>query len=279
LPPHARLGFADNFFHAAASAKNKLVAFSDQDDVWLPQKLEVGSLPFEEDRVLLSLHTLTMTDTELRPIGLHRQGISQSKILSPLELDPFATGWGNSMIFRKVLLDVFPSINRPKQPSVNRPLSHDTWIYTLAAALGRVAHIDIPLCLYRQHDSNTMGMGNSPSREKIKGAFTASVGRYIEVESFYASMAKIFDEVSKRQGFQDEAVLAERWYSAKASSCKDRLEVYDARTLAKRAEAFRRLHKSKTAHSQFLDHPNRLSMLKDILVGVMGIGFKDRSQA
>ena len=40
LPPHPRLGFADNFLHAVEACQCDLVALCDQDDVWNERKLE-----------------------------------------------------------------------------------------------------------------------------------------------------------------------------------------------------------------------------------------------
>lgn len=279
LPAHGRLGFADNFFHAAASCKNDIIAFSDQDDVWSNKKLEIGLAPFEDKKVLLSMHTLTKTDSSLNPIGLHRQGIHQSKIFSPLQLNPFATGWGNSMMFSKSLLDVFPVSGRPKQPSGNRPLSHDTWIYTLAAALGAVAHIDTPLCFYRQHDLNTMGMGKSPFKEKISGALTASVGRYREIAIFYAAMKTIFEDVAKHQDMLSSAAGdAKEHYKKLSDISAGRLKLYTGESITSRAAAFLELHFHKEEFRHSTVENSRFSILKDALVGVLGMGYRDESR-
>ena len=280
LPTHERLGFADNFFHAAASCRNNIIAFSDQDDVWSNKKLEIGLAPFEDRKVLLSMHTLTKTDSSLNPIGLHRQGIHQSKTFSPLQINPFATGWGNSMMFSKSLLNVFPVSGRPKQPSGNRPLSHDTWIYTLAAALGAVAHIDTPLCFYRQHDLNTMGMGKSPFKEKISGALTASVGRYREIAIFfYAAMKTVFEDVAKHQDVVSSAAGdAKEHYKKLSDMSEGRLKVYTKESMASRAAAFLELHFHKEGFRHSTVENSRFSILKDALVGVLGIGYRDESR-
>jgi glycosyltransferase involved in cell wall biosynthesis len=277
LPEHERLGFSDNFFHAASACVNDFVAFCDQDDVWHPEKLEHGIAAFANDNVMLSMHTLTKTDGLLNPIGLHRQGITKSAIIPALELDPFGTGWGNSMIFRKSLLDVYAVKGRPKQPSGDRPLSHDTWIYTLAAALGAVAHIDTPLLFYRQHDLNTMGIKRSPFAEKLSGALTASVGRYREVAEFYRSTHKIFEEIARGPGlFSEAASHAEGAYRSRTNRAQDRLDLYDGVTLGERTSAYRRLHFGNSMRKANIAESSVLSMTKDLLVGIMNIGRRDQ---
>ena len=276
LPKHERLGFSDNFFHAATACENDLIAFCDQDDVWHPEKLERGVAAFVDDRVLLSMHTLTKTDGLLNPIGLHRQGITKSAIIPALEIDPFGTGWGNSMIFRKSLLNVYSFKGRPKQPSGDRPLSHDTWIYTLAAALGAVAHIDKPLLLYRQHDLNTMGTKKSPFTEKLAGALTASVGRYREVAEFYRSMHKIFERIAEVTGpFSEAARNAEGAYRSRMARAQDRLGLYDGVTVGERMSAHRSLHFKNPTQKPESAGSSVLSMTKDLLVGIMNIGHRD----
>jgi glycosyltransferase involved in cell wall biosynthesis len=279
LPKHKRLGFADNFFHAAAACRNDIIAFTDQDDVWSDKKLEMGLAPFVDSEVLLSMHTLTMTDGLLNPIGLHRQGIDQDKVYPPLQLNPFATGWGNSMVFRKSLLEIWPASRRPKQPSGNRPLSHDTWIYTLAAALGAVAHIDTPLVLYRQHDLNTMGMGKSPFKEKISGALTASVGRYLEVADFYASMFWIFEQIASNPGpFSEMAASARDVYRARMQSSKARVDTYTADSLKDRAFSYYDLYFSKDGKLRCPSDVSYLSMTKDALIGILKLGYRRESR-
>ncbi|MGA8529432.1 MAG: glycosyltransferase, partial [Acidobacteriaceae bacterium] len=52
-----RLGFADNFFKAASLCEGELIAFSDQDDVWLEDKLSVCSSHFVDPDVFLVAHS------------------------------------------------------------------------------------------------------------------------------------------------------------------------------------------------------------------------------
>jgi glycosyltransferase involved in cell wall biosynthesis len=279
LPSHERLGFSDNFFNAASACRNEIIAFCDQDDVWKDTKLEHGVSSFDDDKVLLSMHTLIKTNGVLVPIGLHRQGITESKTFLPLELNPFATGWGNSMVFRKSLLDIFPVKQRPKQPSGNRPLSHDTWIYTLAAALGTVAHIDKPLLLYRQHGLNTMGTKKAPFIEKLSGALTASVGRYREIAEFYRSMYEIFERIAEKPGlFSPTAVPARDAFRLRMKRSQDRLDLYTGSSLWVRASAYSQLHFSGARDKLKQGDKSYLSMSKDVFVGILGVGRRDLSR-
>ena len=59
------LGFADNFLKAASLCEGDWIAFSDQDDVWLPHKLATVSRRFN-DGVLLVLHSSDLVDASLK---------------------------------------------------------------------------------------------------------------------------------------------------------------------------------------------------------------------
>ncbi|RYF08878.1 MAG: glycosyltransferase family 2 protein, partial [Oxalobacteraceae bacterium] len=170
LSKSTRLGFSDNFLHAAEACQHEVIALCDQDDVWLPTKLEIEAARLHADHSLIVLHTLTVTDELLKPTGLHwTQDIEKDEVYEPLQLDPYCVGWGNTMMFRRELVHLIDRQLRPRQPEFpDRPLSHDTWIYTLAAALGRVSHITRPLILYRQHGSNAAGFIGWRPRTKLE---------------------------------------------------------------------------------------------------------------
>ena len=51
-----KLGYANNFLHAASLCSGLLVAFSDQDDVWAESKLGSCVAFFEDPEVLLAVH-------------------------------------------------------------------------------------------------------------------------------------------------------------------------------------------------------------------------------
>lgn len=201
-PKKERLGFADNFLHAAEHCRHELIAFCDQDDVWLPNKLKLCAARVLDDDSLIALHTLTVTDAELKPTGLHwTQGIFGDQVFEPLELDPFVTGWGNSMVFRREITQLIGRAKRPRQPyEPHRPLSHDTWIYMLAAALGRVSHISAPLILYRQHAGNALGVSEGEQLGRFAKFARANTKDFREQAAIDRSMTPIFAEIEKSLG-------------------------------------------------------------------------------
>ena len=130
-------------------------AFSDQDDVWL------------EDKLSTAIHWLK-TDL-LNPLGLY---FCQTKLvdkdlneLHQITIRPYCT-FGESLIYkfiggctivitqqlRNVLCDHTPQY---------LPM-HDIWVYAVAQALDAKIHFDpVPHILYRQHGGNAIGQGHS----------------------------------------------------------------------------------------------------------------------
>lgn len=264
-----RLGFADNFLVAAEACRHPLIAFCDQDDVWLPDKLRVAMDRMAIDDSLLSLHTLTVTDAALCPTGFHwKQGINRDTVFEPLQIDPFGTGWGNTMLFRSTLLGLIPRAQRPRNPGVDRPLSHDAWIYELAAALGRVSHIATPLILYRQHGENTSGSTRQRRRSKLLAMARVPIIEYRARAKFEARMAALFAELAEKPGdFAAPARKAAEHVAKRQAYWASRVDVFDSTTFAKRLAAF---HETRALTA---DSPLWIgSRIKDLVLGVAGLG-------
>lgn len=264
------LGFADNFLLAAEACQCSLIAFADQDDVWLPDKLRQGATRIANDDSLLSMHTLTVTDEALLPTGFHwDQGIEGDAIHAPLQLDPFGTGWGNTMMFRRDVIHLIPRQKRPPQPyNSDRRLSHDTWVYVLAAALGGVSHISAALILYRQHASNASGRTKSRRRNRLASLLSVPIIEYREHALFDARMAELFADASLLPtAFAPAAKEAANRFDRRCAYWSSRVGVFDNKTLASRLQSYRK--------TRLLTGDAPLwfgSRMKDLVLGVLALG-------
>ncbi|HTI02375.1 MAG TPA: glycosyltransferase family 2 protein [Acidisoma sp.] len=263
LPRERRRGFADNFLYCAGACNNELVAFCDQDDVWLPEKLAVSHARLEADDSLLAIHRLTTTSQTLEPQGTWTQGIEGDSVWAPLSLDPYINGWGNTMLFRRFLVDRIAYDGRPRQPeSTDRPMSHDFWIYVLAAALGRISHIAEPLILYRQHDKNAIGVEQTGKR---KPARDLAMQKLRQRMVFYQHMEHIFRDLAAQDGqpFRLQAAAAAATYADRAAPLVARFAIYESPSFAGRLQAFAAMSRT---------HPLAFkSQVKDFLFGVSGL--------
>lgn len=137
--------------------KAKWVAFSDQDDVWLPEKLAraVAALqPLDPEQPTLYCSPTWVTDTNLG-----------NRVLSRLYTRPFGfrnallqnIAAGNTIVLNRAAAD----LARRAAPYAMHPpgvQGHDWWLYQLiTGAGGRVIQDDRPTLYYRQHGRNLVG--------------------------------------------------------------------------------------------------------------------------
>lgn len=153
------LGQTMNFLQLLQSAAADYVMLSDQDDVWLPEKV--------------SLTMAAMKECEVRhgrdaPVLIHTDLIVADKDLSVIsgsfwqyqKIDPKHAAI-NRLLVQNVVTGCTVMVNRGLLKLV-RPVSdgiieHDWWLALLAASFGTIDHIARPTLLYRQHGRNVVG--------------------------------------------------------------------------------------------------------------------------
>lgn len=153
LPAPVRLGPARSFLTAVQAAPAAdAYFFCDQDDVWLPSKIEraVGMLgPSDDPTPRLVATRLQVVDTDLRPLRLSEPprhlGFDSAVAESLLT--------GCTMAFNPALRE------KLARQVPEHAVMHDWWCYLLASAFGRVHYDAEPSLLYRQHGANTLGAG------------------------------------------------------------------------------------------------------------------------
>lgn len=135
------------------------VAFADQDDVWLPNRL---SLTLTECRRIEGptraepalVHTdLEVVDESLRPIA---------PSFTRYALLPRGTRTLRDVIRGNAAVGCTMTLNRALRAAVG-PLPdelpmHDWWIACAAAAFGSTRYLDTPTVRYRQHGGNVVGV-------------------------------------------------------------------------------------------------------------------------
>jgi Glycosyl transferase family 2 len=149
LENRRRLGYAENFLQAAMRARGELIAFADQDDVWLPHKLERAVVAFRNATVMLWSHASRVVDEQLRPWPDRR--FHTGLVKRAARADPFHPLHGSHSVFRADQLRYLPPVNRPCSVYGLHPAEHDEWIKFASLVLGRVAWDGERLMLHRRH--------------------------------------------------------------------------------------------------------------------------------
>ena len=155
-----RLGYIKNFEKGILLANASYVALSDQDDIWMPHKLETLLANIGDQM-------LAYSDSEL--IDANGQLLNQkmSSIKNQLAYHTpimYAIGaWapGHAMLLKKELVDKaapFPAL-----------VTHDFWLGFVATCYSRVVYVNEPLVHYRQHTQNAIGADTTKNKT---GSFT-----------------------------------------------------------------------------------------------------------
>jgi glycosyltransferase involved in cell wall biosynthesis len=149
------IGFVRSFQTLLASVPEdaEMIMLSDQDDIWLPGKIErawriVGT---SGPTPTLYCSRLKLVDGQLDPLGL-----------SP--------DWPRPPCFKNALTEnIVTGCTVALNPAALRLVKqcgdatriyfHDWWFYLVVAAFGRVVFDPEPTVLYRQHGHNAIGMG------------------------------------------------------------------------------------------------------------------------
>lgn len=138
------------------------IAFADQDDVWLPEKLARGAAALATaapDTPALYCARQVLVDAELRRIAL--SGLPGRDPGFPASLTQNVATGCTVMLNRAAMLLVASST--PSTASL-----HDWWCYLLVtAAGGRFLQDEEPVVLYRQHPGNFVGAPPSMLRRAV----------------------------------------------------------------------------------------------------------------
>jgi glycosyltransferase involved in cell wall biosynthesis len=189
------LGLTKNFSFAALQAKGELIAFSDQDDIWMSNKIE-KLVEAKGDYHLVYSNSLLVDES----------GRSMKKYLS--DLKKMYTGndsrgyilyscvWGHTMMISKELLQ--QSLPMPEE------VNHDIWITYMAFQHGGIKYVDEVFTHYRRNSfsvSQTLP-GQKPLLKKDslyevfkkKLQWIELMGQYErkEYQPFYQELRKLY---------------------------------------------------------------------------------------
>jgi glycosyltransferase involved in cell wall biosynthesis len=147
-----RLGFFRNFERALAMASEEceLIALSDQDDRWYPEKLETLAGAIGDHQLVYSDQRLTLKDgTVIRDSLWVGRSRNEDSLYSATIANTIV---GASALMRRDLLErILPF------PHTTGWQFHDHWIAAVALAAGSIRYLDRPLYDYVQHVGAVVG--------------------------------------------------------------------------------------------------------------------------
>lgn len=271
----ARLGYRANFMKAANLCRSDILAFCDQDDIWLPRKIEASLAFFENKNVLLTYHNASVVSEELGLLGSLEDRRPPNPLNSPGSIEPWQYGLGFTLSFRRCLL-AYSSYWSQSADFYNpsEPEAHDQWFFFLASALGSIGYMAEPLVLYRQHGKNTCGWHSNRANGLWHRFRKAS---YTDVETFTAraqaaeKRAFILDALTATadKRLRPSASRIADVYRALAVCYRLRQELYETRNISAKLVRLAALLKEGRYRSRAAGGVGYKALIRDILRGIV----------
>ena len=153
-------GAKQNFIQMMINHKDDYILLCDQDDVWLPDKIDKSlhkmkemELQHDKSKPLLVYTDLTVVDENLNIISqsyFKTEDIyNKKKTLNKIVARNITTGC--TVMYNRALADLIES-------TPEHMIMHDWWLTLIACAFGELSTIFEPTVMYRQHSDNEIGV-------------------------------------------------------------------------------------------------------------------------
>jgi glycosyltransferase involved in cell wall biosynthesis len=162
----SRAGYVRNFQRAFDMSRGDPVYFSDQDDIWLPNKIALTDLALRSSEMVAS--DAIVVDEDLHVLQQSYFSLRGSSNFSPGAIFLKPPIIGATLACRRLYLtSLLP---------VPDGLPHDFWLSINAALDRSLAVLDTPLIMYRRHSNNA-----SPSASGRKRALSVVLVERIRI--------------------------------------------------------------------------------------------------
>jgi len=152
----------DNFFSMFRYSTSDYMMTCDQDDVWLPNKIEVTYNKMKETAEKSNMDIPLLVHTDLKVVDENLNLISDSLF----KMQNLNSGRDNinNLLVQNIVTGCTVMVNKKLLSHMNiipeHAVMHDWWLALIASALGKIVFIEIPTVLYRQHKKNEVGAKN-----------------------------------------------------------------------------------------------------------------------
>jgi len=251
----ANVGPTLNFERAIKLCSGDIIFLSDQDDIWMSDKIEVMLNEFKKDPDIgMVFGNAYVVDERLRTIGTlwemldfsqkEKEAFISGKAIDILAKRNFVTGMAMA-VRRSALKDTFPFA---------RLWVHDEWIAIIVACQSKVVLLNRTVVFYRQHSNQQIGIKRRSFfrklRSRIKNNSIKRCRRRIE------KLSIVIERLEQTKVYDPE--LLER--------LKDRIHHWEVRTSLPKNK-FDRLWAIRQESYRYTRYENRLVALMDWIKG------------
>ncbi|GAA4327277.1 glycosyltransferase family 2 protein [Mucilaginibacter gynuensis] len=204
----ARSNFAALYDMAAKSNDTRYIMFCDQDDIWLPEKIEKTLATMQEAEIQYpTVPIMVYGNLELMTSS---GGFLDEQIRLMPRMDFNHTiaqnyAFGCTMMINKPLITAIDHIPTEAQ-------NHDYWISLTATALGRAVYISEKLIRYRQHELNVTAQGAGFKKRIVR--FTTGFKRQLTAFRSQITMLEKFLHIFDGKLTDDKKLMLESYLKA-----------------------------------------------------------------
>jgi len=156
----SRLGASLNFGRLLEYSDSDYIMFSDQDDVWLPSKIEL-SLGMMKAAEYLYPATPLLVHSDLKVVDANLSPVEES-MWRRLRVSPRLGDNASDLMVQGLVSGCALMINRKARkistPIPREAIMYDWWISIRVATHGKIIYMSLPTLLHRLHRMNTVGV-------------------------------------------------------------------------------------------------------------------------
>lgn len=200
----SNLGYVKNFEFLLTKVENELYMLSDQDDYWLPEKVEHTYNKLKEEGADLVFTDLEVVDENLNMIypSFNDFMLLSRKIKKYINTDRLQYLYncvtGCTLMSKKKYIDIIIPI-----PIISKYAIHDTWIACTVANMGKTAYLDEKTIKYRQHGNNQVGTDKiSHKFKELDQVRKLFIDVKLGLFNTYVENDRIFNEKQKKQNIE-----------------------------------------------------------------------------
>lgn len=206
-----RLGVKANFSKLMEHSSAQYALFSDQDDIWMPKKIEktlscMNSLEIKYGNHPFLVHSdLVVVNEQLK--------ILNRSFWKYAHLKPMHEETLNRLLNQNVVTGCTMMANRLMielaKPIPEEAFMHDWWMALSAAAFGKIGILHEPTLYYRQHGKNALGASRFGSLKNLASRFQKllhnDVRKFQQASTFYHRYHDLFEPMQRKmlQAFLD----------------------------------------------------------------------------
>lgn len=194
-------GVTRNFIEALQYVKGEYLFLCDQDDLWIPRRVEIYREFFESssiphlifsDATVIDARGQKLDESFIRSSGIDVSVLEDDSILM-LNCVQGATCCLNIALINKIyeVLELF---------SIDDVVIHDWFIAIIAKYFGKIDFIDKPTIEYRQHENNVIGAQKKPLRSLFFACINNPrnvLGKIYSASNQHLLIKTIFDSKKK----------------------------------------------------------------------------------